>query len=60
MIDPVNYNNNALKDMFLGNLYRIVSTFSYFNVTQGEIQAILLCQSLTVIEILTCIELFFV
>ena len=24
MIDPTNYNNNSLKDEFLGNIYRIV------------------------------------
>lgn len=24
MIDPTNYNNNAIKDNFLGNMYRIV------------------------------------
>ena len=31
-IDPLNQNNNALKDQFLGNMYRIVSTHSKFNM----------------------------
>ena len=33
MIDPNNYNNNALKDEFLGNMYRIVRLFLSKNFT---------------------------